>query len=111
METVVVELTGEAESLHKEIAETYDMLTIAIRENRKAYEIGLSKMEGKLTTASNELHELLKNMKQVQKSVRGNCASINQLNTHLAFLELASPELQKKVAQLKNLARVPIRGD
>ena len=111
LKTVLAELTGEAESLHKEIVNTYNMSTTAIRESRKTYEIGLSKIEGKLTTASNELHELLKNMKQVQESVRGNRASIDQQNTHLAFLESASPELKKKVDGIKFLASVPIRGD
>jgi chromosome segregation ATPase len=111
METVVTELAGEFESLHKEIVNTYNMSTAAICESRNTYKIGLSKIEGKLTTVSNEIHELSKNMKQVQESVRRNRASIDQQNTHLAFLESASPELKKKVDGIKFLASVPIRGD
>ena len=60
METIAAELSGESESLHKEIANTYSMLAIAIRESRKSCEDSFSKIEGRSTATANELYELSK---------------------------------------------------
>lgn len=105
MDTIAAELTGESESLHKEIANTYNMLAIAIRESRESSENSFSKIEGQSTATANELYELSKIVKHVQESVQSNRASINQLNTKLVSLEHTLSELENKVARVKNLTR------
>ena len=108
METIVAEITGESESLHKEIANTYNMSAIAIRESRESCENSFSKIEGQSTTTANELCELSKTVKHIQESVQSNQASTNQLNTKSVSLEHASSELDNKIARVKNLTkRVP----
>jgi len=105
METIATELTGESESLHKEIANTRNMLTAAMRESRTSYENSFSKTRGQSAATANDLYELSKTVKHVQESVQGNRASINQLNTKLVSFERMLPELENKVARVKNLAR------
>jgi len=105
MEIVVAELTGESESLHKEIANTYNMSAIAIRESRESCENSFSKIEGQSTATANELYGLSKTVKHIQESVQSNHASINQLNIKLVSLEHTLSELENKVARVKNLTR------
>ncbi|HUU62885.1 MAG TPA: hypothetical protein VMX96_03045 [Dehalococcoidia bacterium] len=105
METIVAELTGESESLHKEIANTYNMSAIAIRESHESCENSFSKIEGQSTATANELYELSKNVKHIRESVQGNRASVNQLNTKLVSLEYTLSELEKKIIRVNNLAR------
>lgn len=105
METLAAELTGESESLHKEIANTYHMSAVAIGESRESCENSFSKIEVQLTATADELHELSKTVKHVQESVQGNRTSINQLNTKLVSLEHILSELDNKVARVKNLTR------
>jgi chromosome segregation ATPase len=111
METIAAELTGESESLHKEIANTYNMSAIAIRESHESCENSFSKIKGKSTATANELYELSKNVKHIQEPVQANHASINQLNIKLVSFEHALSELANKVARANNLARrVPTGG-
>ena len=105
METIAAELTGESESLHKEIANTRSMLAAAIRESRTSYEKSYSKTRGQAAATANDLYELSKTVKHIEESVQGNRASINQLNTKLVSFEHTLPELENKVARVKNLAR------
>jgi len=105
METVAAELTEKSELLQHEIANTYNMSAIAIRESRESCENSFSKTEGQSTATANELYELSKTVKHVQESVQSNRASINQLNTKLVSLEHASSELDNKIARVKNLTR------
>ncbi len=105
METIAAELTGESESLHKEIANTYNMSAIAIRESHESCENSFSKIEGQSTATANELYELSKNVKHIRESVQGNRASVNQLNTKLVSLEHTLSELESKVTKVRNLAR------
>ena len=105
METIAAELTGESESLHKEIANTYNMSAIAIRENHESCENSFSKIEGQSTATANELYELSKNVKHIRESVQGNRASVNQLNTKLVSLEHTLSELEKEIIKVNNLAR------
>jgi chromosome segregation ATPase len=105
METMAAELTGESESLHKEIANTFNMSAVTIRECRELCENSLSKIEGQLTTIANELYELSKTMKHLQESVQGNRASINHSDTKLVSFEHALSELENKVARVKHLTR------
>ena len=105
METIAAELTGESESLHKEIANTYNMSAIAIRENHESCENSFSKIEGQSTATANELYELSKNVKHIRESVQGNRASVNQLSTKLVSLEHTLSELEKKIIRVNNLAR------
>jgi len=105
METIAAELSGESESLHKEIANTYNMSAIAIRESHESCENSFSKIKGQSTATANELYELSKNVKHIQESVQANHTSINQLNTKLVSLEHTSSELANKVARANNLAR------
>ena len=105
METIATELTGESESLHKEIANTRNMLTAAMRESRTSYENSFSKTRGQSAATANDLYELSKTVKHVQESVQGNRASINQLNTKLVSFERVLPELENKIARVKSLTR------
>ena len=111
METIADELTGESESLHKEIANTYNMLAIDIRESRESCKNSFSKIEGQFTPITNQLYELSKSVKHIKESAQANRDSINQLNTKLVALEHKSTELGNKVDGVKNLARrVPTGG-
>jgi len=105
METIATELSGESESLHKEIANTYNMSAIAIRESHESCESSFSKIKGQSTATANELYELSKSVKYIQGSVQANHASINQLNTKLVLLEHAASELEEKITRVKNLTR------
>jgi len=105
METIAAELTGESASLHKEIANTYNMSAIAIRECRESCENSFSKMEGQPTATADVLHELSKTVQHIQESVQSNRDSINQLNTKLVSLEHTLSELENEVARVKNLTR------
>ena len=105
METIATELSGESESLHKEIANTYNMSAIAIRKSHESCENSFSKIEGQVTTTTNQLYELSKSVKHIQESVQANHASISQLNTKLVSLEHTLSELDNKVARVKNLTR------
>ncbi len=105
METIATELTGESESLHKEIANAYNMSAIAIRESHKSCENSFSKIEKRSTATTDELYELSKTVKHVQESVQSNRASINQLNTKLVSFEYMLSELENKVARVKHLTR------
>jgi len=108
MEMIAAELTGKSESLHKEIANTYNMSAIAIRECRESCENNFSKIEGQSTTTANELYELSKTVKHIQEAVQGNRTAINHLNTQLVSFEHALSELENKVARVKHLTwRVP----
>lgn len=105
MQTITTELTGESQSLHKEIANAYNMSAIAIRENRESFENSFTKLEGQSTATANGLYELSKTVKHIQESVQGNRALINQLNAKSVSLEHTSSELENKVARVKNLTR------
>ena len=105
IETIATELTGKFESLHKEIVTTYKMLAVIVRKNLESCENRFSKIEGQVTTTTNQLYELSKTVKHVQESVQSNRASISQLNTKLVSLEHALSELENGVARVKNLTR------
>ena len=105
METIAAELTGESDSIHKEIASTYNILASTIQEDRVSHQNSISKIEGQFTPITNQLYELSKSVKHVQESAQGNRDSINQLNTKLVALEHKSTELGNKVDGVKNLAR------
>jgi len=105
METIVAELTGESDSLHKEIVNTYNLLVSTIHEDRESRQNSVSKIEGQFTPITNQLYELLKSVKYIQESAQANSDSINQLNTKLVALEHKSTELKNKVDGVKNLAR------
>jgi len=105
METVAAELTEKSELLQNEIANTHKMLAITVHENRESCENRFSKIEGQITTTTNQLYELSKTVKHVQESVQSNRASISQLNTKLVSLEHTLSELENKVARVKNLTR------
>jgi chromosome segregation ATPase len=111
METIAAELSGESESFHKEIANTYNMSAIAIRESHESCENSFSKIKGQSTATANELYELSKSVKHIQESVQANHASINQLNAKLVSLEHTSSELENKVARVKNLTRRAPTGE
>ncbi len=105
METIAAELTGESESLHKEIANTYNLLASTIHEDRESRQNSVSKIEDQFTCITNQLHELSKSVKHIQESAQANRDSINQLNTKLVALEHKSTELGNKVDGVKNLMR------
>ena len=105
METIAAELTGESDSLHKEIANTYNLLASIIHEDRESRQNSVSRIEGQFTPITNQLYELSKSVKHIQESAQANRDSINQLNTKLVALEHKSTELGNKVDGVKNLAR------
>ncbi len=105
MDTIVAELTEKSELLQNEIANTHKMLAITVHENRESCENSFSKIEGQVTTTTNQLYELSKTVKHIQELVQSNRASISQLNTKLVSLEHTLSELENKVARVKNLTR------
>ena len=105
METIVTEFTEESELLHKEIADMRSMLAAAMRQSRTSYENSIMKTRGQSAATANDLYEISKTVKHIEESVQGNRASINQLNTKLVSFEHTLPELENKVARVKNLAR------
>ena len=74
IETIATELAGEFESHHKEIVTTYKMLAVIVRKNLESCENRFSKIEGQVTTTTNQLYELSKTVKHVQESGQNNRA-------------------------------------
>ena len=105
METIAAELTGESDSLHKEIASTYNLLASTIHEDLESRQNSVSKIEGQFTPITNQLYELSKSVKHIQESAQANRDLINQLNTKLVALEHKTAELRNKLDGVKNLAR------
>ncbi len=105
IETMASELTEESKSLHREIANTYNMLTLGVRKSHESYENRFSKIEVRAVATGDELHGLSTTVKHIQESLQSNHESINQLNAKLISLEHTLSDLENKVARVKNLTR------